>query len=36
LVMNKNDEKIDYYLWLKGKAEKISSQAHSIETLIIE
>ncbi|MDB5008715.1 MAG: O-Glycosyl hydrolase family 30 [Mucilaginibacter sp.] len=36
VVMNKNDENIDYYLWLKGKAAKISSPAHSIATLIIE
>ncbi|MDF2431273.1 MAG: glucosylceramidase [Mucilaginibacter sp.] len=36
VVMNKNDENIDYYLWLKGKAAKISSPAHSIATLIID
>jgi len=36
VVMNKNDEKIDYSLWIKGKAAKLSSAPHSIETLIVE
>lgn len=36
VVMNKNDEKIDYFLWIKGQATKITSEPHSIETLIVE
>ena len=36
VVMNKNDEKIDYSLWIKGKAAKLSSAPHSIATLIVE
>ena len=36
VVMNKTDEKIDYLLWIKGKAAKTSSAPHSIATLVIE
>ncbi len=36
VVMNKTDEKIDYFLWIKGKAAKVTSNAHSIATLIVE
>ncbi|MDO3628066.1 glycoside hydrolase family 30 protein [Mucilaginibacter sp. BT774] len=36
VVMNKTDEKIDYFLWIKGKAAKVSSDPHSIETLVVE
>ncbi|MBS1520319.1 MAG: glycoside hydrolase family 30 protein [Bacteroidetes bacterium] len=36
VVMNKTDEKIDYFLWIKGKAAKVSSNPHSIETLVVE
>jgi glucosylceramidase len=36
VVMNKTDEKIDYSLWIKGKAAKVSSAPHSIATLIVE
>jgi len=36
VVMNKTDEKIDYFLWIKGKAAKVSSNPHSIETLVIQ
>ncbi len=36
VVMNKNDENIDYYLWIKGKAAKVTSPAHSIATLIVQ
>ncbi len=36
VVMNKNDEKIDYLLWIKGKAAKLSSAPHSIATLVVE
>lgn len=36
VVMNKTDEKIDYSLWVKGKAAKVSSSPHSIATLIVQ
>ena len=36
VVMNKTDEKIDYFLWIKGKAAKTTSAPHSIATLIVE
>lgn len=36
VVMNKTDEKIDYFLWIKGKAAKVSSNPHSIETLVVQ
>eukprot|EP01037_Dinobryon_pediforme_P008428 gene8428-8516_t len=36
VVMNKTDENIDYSLWIKGKAAKTTSPAHSIATLIVE
>ena len=36
VVMNKTDEKIDYLLWIKGKAANVSSNPHSIETLVVE
>ena len=36
VVMNKTDKDIDYFLWVKGKAEKTTSPAHSIATLVIE
>ena len=36
VVMNKTDEKIDYFLWIKGKAAKVSSNPHSIATLVIQ
>lgn len=36
VVMNKGDEKIDYSLWIKGKAAKLSSPAHSIATLVVQ
>jgi glucosylceramidase len=36
VVMNKTDQNIDYFLWIKGKAAKTSSPAHSIETLVVE
>ncbi len=35
VVMNKTDEKINYLLWIKGQAAHITSNAHSIETLIV-
>ena len=36
VVMNKTDDNIDYSLWIKGKAAKTTSPAHSIATLIVE
>ncbi len=36
VVMNKTDQDIEYYLWIKGKAAKTTSAAHSIATLVIE
>jgi glucosylceramidase len=36
VVMNKTDKDIEYYLWIKGKAAKTNSPAHSIETLVVE
>ena len=36
VVMNKSDDKIDYMLWIKGKAAKVSSNPHSIATLVVE
>lgn len=35
VVMNKTDEKIDYSLWIQGQAAHISSNPHSIETLLV-
>jgi len=36
IVMNKTDEKINYLLWIKGMAAQVTSNPHSIETLIVE
>ncbi|WP_259069952.1 glycoside hydrolase family 30 protein [Mucilaginibacter sp. X4EP1] len=36
VVMNQTDADIAYYLWIKGKAAKTTSPAHSIATMIIE
>lgn len=36
VVMNKTDDKIDYSLWIKGMAAKMSSNPHSIQTLIVK
>ena len=36
VVMNNTDAPIDYFLWIKGKAAKTTSLAHSIATLVIE
>ncbi|WP_428329889.1 glycoside hydrolase family 30 protein [Mucilaginibacter sp.] len=36
VVMNKTDDNIDYSLWIKGKAAKTTSLAHSIATLVVE
>jgi glucosylceramidase len=34
VVMNKGDQKVDYYLWLDGNAAQVSSLPHSIQTLV--
>lgn len=36
MVMNKTDEKIDYLLWIKGMAATVTSEPHSIATLLIK
>ncbi len=36
VVMNKTEDKIDYLLWIKGKATKVSSAPHSMATLVVE
>jgi glucosylceramidase len=36
VVMNKTDKDIEYSLWIKGKAAKTTSPAHSIATLVVE
>ncbi|MGZ3873968.1 MAG: glycoside hydrolase family 30 protein [Mucilaginibacter sp.] len=36
VVMNRTDENIDYLLWIKGRAAKTTSLAHSIATLVVE
>ncbi|MDB5001590.1 MAG: glycosyl hydrolase [Mucilaginibacter sp.] len=36
VVMNRTDEKIEYSLWIKGKAAKTTSEPHSIATLVVE
>src|SRR5690348_13184764 len=36
IVMNQTDQKVDYNLWIKGDAAKITSLPHSIATLIVE
>ncbi|MFL5639939.1 MAG: glycoside hydrolase family 30 protein, partial [Gemmatimonadaceae bacterium] len=34
VVMNKGDQKVDYYLWVNGNAVEVSSLPHSIQTLV--
>lgn len=36
IVMNRTDEKLDYSLWIKGKAAKAVSEPHSIATLVVQ
>lgn len=36
VVMNRTDEKIEYSLWIKGKAAKTVAEPHSIATLIVQ
>lgn len=35
VVMNSTDDKVPYFLWIKGKAAKVTSLPHSIATLIV-
>ena len=34
VVMNQNDKKIPYFLWVDGNAAEISSLPHSIQALV--
>ena len=34
IVMNRGDQKVDYNLWIAGKAAKVESLPHSIQTLV--
>jgi glucosylceramidase len=34
IVMNISDKKINYFLWIKGKAAEVQSLPHSIQTLV--
>ncbi|MFL5487159.1 MAG: glycoside hydrolase family 30 protein [Gemmatimonadaceae bacterium] len=34
VVMNKGDQKVDYYLWANGNAVEVTSLPHSIQTLV--
>src|SRR4051812_38861757 len=34
VVMNRGDQKVDYFLWLNGNAASVSSLPHSIQTLV--
>lgn len=36
IVMNTGNEELPYHLWIGGKAAKITSRPHSIETLLVE
>ncbi|RFZ83483.1 glycosyl hydrolase [Mucilaginibacter terrenus] len=36
VVMNRTDEKIEYSLWIKGKAAKTVAEPHSIATLVVQ
>jgi glucosylceramidase len=36
VVLNLTDDKMPYYLWVKGKAAETISLPHSIQTLVIE
>lgn len=35
VVMNKSEDKVDYMLWIKGEAAHLTSNPHSIETLMV-
>jgi glucosylceramidase len=34
VVMNRGDQKIDYFLWVDGNAAPVTSLPHSIQTLV--
>ena len=34
VVLNEGDTKIDYYVWVNGKAAEVTSLPHSIQTLV--
>lgn len=34
IVMNKGDQKVNYNLWIEGKAVEVASEPHSIQTLV--
>ena len=36
VVMNNTDDKIDYLLWVKNRAAKVTSEPHSIQTLVMK
>ncbi|OQP59455.1 glycosyl hydrolase [Niastella vici] len=36
VVMNKTDNKAGYLLWIKDKAVKVTSEPHSIQTLVVK
>ncbi|THU35841.1 glycosyl hydrolase [Niastella caeni] len=36
VVMNKTDDKKDYLLWVKDRAVKVTSEPHSIQTLVVK
>lgn len=36
IVMNSTDMKLNYYLWINGRAAKVESMPHSINTLITQ
>lgn len=36
VVMNKTEDEIDYLLWLKDRSVKVSSEPHSIQTLVVK
>jgi glucosylceramidase len=35
VVMNSSDDKVPYFLWIKGKAASVTSLPHSIATIIV-
>jgi len=36
VVMNSTDDKVPYYLWIKGKAAQVNALPHSIATLVVK
>ncbi len=36
IVLNRSDDGIPYHLWIEGKAAKVTSLPHSIQTLVVE